>query len=69
MKKLQVANSFGKGTHDAKPGELEGIAHSFLHDARAFLNNARDVCVTLDRAEEHIIGVYIKGITRIMENF
>lgn len=69
MKKPQVADSFGKGTHDAKPGELEGIAHSFLRDARAHLYNAKDALVTLDRVEEYIIGLYIKGITKVMERF
>ena len=38
--KPQVADAFGKGTHDALPGELRRIAVSDTHTARGYLLSA-----------------------------
>ena len=36
----QIADMWGKGTHDAKPGELEAVVASNLHNSIAYLHRA-----------------------------
>lgn len=50
MKKIpQIADAFGYGTHDAKPGELEGIIREGASIAQGYALRALEVTRDLDR--------------------
>lgn len=66
----QVADAFGKGSHDAQPGELKRLAASRIHDARCWLVEASKMLKSADSEQTgvvFIIGSCIDSLTRALE--